>query len=207
MNLHETPVHYFRPSYDTKGRFNSYWHQIDEVISLAPRQVLEVGVGNGFVANYLKERGIDVKTLDIDHRLCPDIIGSVLEIPFANEVFDVVSCCEVLEHLPYSELKNALRELARVSQKFVILSLPDVTTSYRFNIEFPRLKPIKKLVLHPFHRAIRHEFDSEHYWEIGKISYALKKIIKDLQSSGFEIVKTYRVFEFRYNRFFSLRKI
>ena len=207
MNLLAKSVHYFRPSYDTKGRFNSYWHQIDEALSLMPRQVLEVGVGNGFVSKYLKERGIDVKTFDINHRLTPDIIGSVLEMPFPNDAFDVVSCCEVLEHLPYSDFKNALKELARVSQKFVILSLPDVTTAYRFNIELPRLKPIKRLVVHPFHRAIRHEYDSEHYWEIGKISYALKKIIKDLRSSGFEIIKTYRVFEFRYHRFFSLRKI
>jgi ubiquinone/menaquinone biosynthesis C-methylase UbiE len=207
MNLEAKSVHYFRPSYDTKGRFNSYWHQIDEAVALTPRHVLEIGVGNGFVSKYLKERGINVKTLDIDYRLSPDIISSVLEMPFPNDVFDVISCCEVLEHLPYSEFKNALGELARVSQKFVILSLPDVTTSYRFNIELPRLRPIKKLVTHPFHRAIRHVYDSEHYWEIGKISYELKKIIKDLQSSGFEIIKTYQVFEFRHHRFFLLRKI
>ena len=53
----------------------------------------------------------------------------------------------------------------------------------------------------------KHKFDGQHYWEIGKISYTLKKIIKDLRSSGFEIKKTYRVFEFRYHRFFSLIKI
>ena len=207
MKLKAKPIHYFRSSYDTKGRFSSYWHQIDEIVSLTPRQVLEVGVGNGFVSKYLKERGIDVKTLDIDHRLSPDITGSVLEMPFPDEAFSVVTCCEVLEHMPYSEFKKALIELARVSQKFVILSLPDVTTAYRFNIELPRIKPIKMLVGHPFHRATRHEYDSEHYWEIGKISYTLKKIIKDLRSSGFEIIKTYRVFEFRYHRFFSLIKI
>ena len=206
MDLQAKPGHYFCPSYDTKGRFNSYWHQIDEAVSLTPRHMLEVGIGNGFVSNYLKERKINVKTLDIDYRLSPDIIGSVLKMPFPDEAFDVVSCCEVLEHLPYNEFTNALGELARVSQKFVILSLPDVTTAYRINIELPRMKPIKRLVAHPFHRAIRHDFDSDHYWEIGKISYALKNVIKDLRSVGFEIMKTYRVFEFRFNRIFLLRK-
>jgi len=207
MDMLAKPVHYYRHSYDSKGRFSSYWHQIDEAVSLTPSHFLEVGIGNGFVSKYLKANGIDVKTLDIDYRLSPDIIGSVLAIPFPNEAFDVVSCCEVLEHLPYSEFKNALTELARVSQKFVIISLPDVTTSYRFNIELPRLKPIKKLVAHPFHRGSQHPWDSEHYWEIGIISYYLKRIIKDLRSCGFDIIKTYRVFEFRYHRFFSLKKI
>ena len=206
MDLQAKPVHYYRPSYDSKGRFNSYWHQIDEAVSLVPRNVLEVGIGNGFVSKYLKERGVNVKTLDIDYRLSPDIIGSVLDMPFSNEAFNVVSCCEVLEHLPYSEFRNALGELARVSQKFVILSIPDVTTSYRFNIEIPRLGPIKKMVTHPFHRAIRHIYDSEHYWEIGKISYSLRKIIKDIRTSGFDVIKTYRVFENRNHRFFLLVK-
>jgi len=207
MDMLAKPVHYFRHSYDSKGRFISYWHQIDEAVSLTPSHLLEVGIGNGFVSKYLKERGIDVKTLDIDNRLSPDIIGSVLATPFPNEAFDVVLCCEVLEHLPYREFKNALSELARISQKFVIISLPDVTTSYRFNIELPRLKPIKKLVEHPFHRGGRHAWDSEHYWEIGIFSYYLKRIIKDLRSCSFDIIKTYRVFEFRYHRLFLLRKI
>jgi ubiquinone/menaquinone biosynthesis C-methylase UbiE len=207
MNMPVKPAHYFRHTYDSKGRFISYWHQIDEAVSLTSKHFLEVGIGNGFVSKYLKGRGIDVKTLDIDYRLLPDIVGSVLAMPFSNETFDVVSCCEVLEHLPYSEFKNALTELARVSQKFVIISLPDTTTSYRINIELPRLKPIKKLIMHPFHRGGQLPWDSEHHWEIGIVSYYLKRIIRDLRSSGFDIIKTYRVFEFRYHRFFLLRKM
>jgi len=51
-----------------------------------------------------------------------------------------------------------------------------------------------------------HNFDSEHYWEIGKAEYPLSKIINEIQKAGFRVEKTYRVFENPYHRFFILRK-
>lgn len=207
MKPQVTPDHYLEPSYDTKKRFISYWHQIDEIISLKPREVLEIGIGNGFVRKYLEEKNIKIKTLDIDKRLNPDVAGSVLEIPFIDESFEVVTCCEVLEHLPYSEFTKALKEINRISQKHVILSIPDVTTVYRINIEMPKIKPIRRLISHPFSRATNHKFDGYHYWEIGKMGYPLKKVKNDIISLGFNIIKTYRVFESYYHRFFILKKV
>jgi len=198
--------HYLQESYDTKGRFNSYWHQINEVLALKPKKVLEIGIGNGFVTRYLRERRLDVTSLDIVRELKPDVVGSVLSIPFANKSFDLVACYEVLEHLPYIDFTKGLKEIHRVSQKHVILSLPDHTVVYRFNIELPRINPIKKLIPRIFPRPADHEFDGQHYWIIGKRHYPLKKIESDINQAGFEITKTYRPFEFPYHRFFILRK-
>jgi len=119
--------------YDTKERFCSYWHQIQEVLLLKPSEVLEIGIGNGFVSRYLKERGINVTTLDIDKELKPDVVGSVLDIPFHCETFQVVACYEVLEHLPYEDIPKALSEISRVSKQYVILSVPDVNRVYRIS--------------------------------------------------------------------------
>ena len=138
---------------------------------------------------------------------CHLFSGSVLAIPFKNGSFDVVVCCEVLEHLPYSELSKALKEIHRVSLKYVVLSLPDVTTVYRINIELPKIRPIKRLINHPFHRPAQHAFDGEHYWEIGKTSYPLKRVEFDIKQAGLKIIKTFRVFEFYYHRFFLLKKL
>jgi len=198
--------HYFERTYDVKGRFSSYWHQVDEIISLQPEKVLEVGIGNSFVSNYLKERGIDITSIDVFHGLRPNITASVLAIPFCDETFDVIACYEVLEHLPYNDFPNALKELARVSQRHIILSVPDITTVYRFYIELPKIKAIKKLIPHPFHRVTGHKFDDEHHWEIGKKGYNLQRIKLDIINSGLNILKTYRVFEFYYHRFFVLTK-
>lgn len=45
--------HYFE-GYDEKARWISYWHQINEVLKTNARTVLEVGIGNGTVSDYLK---------------------------------------------------------------------------------------------------------------------------------------------------------
>lgn len=203
----EEQYHYFKGSYDSKERFISYWHQINEIISFEPEKILEIGVGNGFTSKYLKDRNLSIITFDVENGLSPDVAGSVLKLPFASESFDVVACYEVLEHLPYSEFPKALKEIHRVSRKHVVLSLPDVTTVYRINIELPRIRPIKRLVNHPFHRPVQHTFDGEHYWEIGKASYPLKRVELDIRQAGLKIIKTYRVFEFYYHRFFALEKL
>jgi len=206
MKLQVDPGHYFNKSYDTKERFISYWHQINEIMELNPKKVLEIGVGDGFVSKYLKERGVNVITLDIDERLKPDAVGSVLDIPFSESSFDVVTCYEVLEHLPYENFKKALSEIFRVSKSYAILSLPDASRVYRLYVHIPKVGIIKKLIPLPRYDRRIHKFDGEHYWEIGKAGYPLNKITKDIESVRFNIVKTYRVFEYPYHRFFVLKK-
>jgi ubiquinone/menaquinone biosynthesis C-methylase UbiE len=201
------PFHYYRIGYDTKNRWNSYWHQINEILLLKPETVLEVGIGNGLVANYLKQSGLDITTLDIDEKLNPDYTGSVLGIPFPDESFEVVACFEVLEHLPYEDVPKALREIRRVSKLYVVLSLPDTGKAYRVYIQIPKIGEFRKLIPLPRLRAPIHKFDGEHYWEIGKAGYPLEKITDHIRNAGFELRKTYRAFEMPYHRFFVLEKV
>ena len=196
--------HYLNEDYDSKGRFISYWHQIHEVKALGPRAVLEIGVSNKFFSKYLRDRGLKIVTLDIEGDLFPDIVGNVLALPFCNQSFDIVTCFELLEHLPYTHFYNSLKELKRVAKSHVLLSLPDVTTVYRILIEMPRIRPIKLMVKHPFPRPFLHSYDGQHYWEIGKKNFSLEKIKKGIRLSGFKIIKTYRIFEYPYHRFFLL---
>ena len=198
--------HYFDKSYDSKERVISYWHQTKEIIELNPKKVLEIGIGNGFVSQYLKNRNINIVTCDIDEKLNPDITGSILDIPFADESFDTIASYEVLEHLPYNNVKKALFEMYRVSQKYVILSLPDCTLAYRFCLSIPKVSMINKLIPLPRLKAPQHVFDGEHYWEIGKSGYPLSKIVDDIRKAGFDIKTTYRLFENPYHRFFILEK-
>jgi len=207
MKLQVEPNHYFNKSYDSKERFISYWTQINEIIKLNPKEVLDIGIGNGFVSNYLKKRGINLTTLDIDKRLNPDIVGSVLKLPFANKSFNVVTCYEVLEHLPYKDFNKALSEISRVSRPYAILSIPDANRVYRLSIQIPKIGYIKKLIPLPRLKRLIHNSDGEHYWEIGKVGYPLNKITSDIQSAGFKIERIYRVFEIPYHRFFILKKI
>lgn len=205
MCLQVDSDHYYK-NYDTKGRFCSYWYQIHEVVSLNPRSILEIGVGNRFFSDYVKKVGFDVSTLDIDKRLKPDFAGSIWNIPFCNRSFDVVACYEVLEHLPYNQFVTALKELNRVSRKYVVLSIPDAGPTYRIYMHFPKVREFKQVLPLPW-KSREHSFDGQHYWEIGKRSYPLKRISSDIEKAGFTIKKTYRTFENPYHRFFVLNKI
>lgn len=176
------------------------------MLALKPGNILEVGIGNGFLSGYLRMRGLEVATLDIDPGLKPDVTGSVLNIPLGDAAFDVVGCFEVLEHLPYGDFPRALAEIRRVSRKSVVLSLPDHSAVYRLDIELPLLGEIRRLVPHPFPRPAPHVFDGTHYWVIGKAQYPLSRIEADIKDVGFKIGRTYRVFEFYGHRFFVLHK-
>lgn len=201
------PGHYLKPDYDTKGRFISYWHQASELLSLGPRKVLEIGVGNGFLSVYLRRRGLEVTTLDVDSSLKPDVTGSVLSLPLPDVSFDAVGCFEVLEHLPYEDFHKALSEIRRVCSGQAVLSVPDHTPVYRLDVELPLFGEIKRLLPHPFPRLEPHVFDGTHYWVIGKEQYPLARIEADIAGAGFKILKTYRVFEFYGHRFFVLQRL
>ena len=206
MKIQVEPSHYFSKIYDSKERFISYWHQINEIMILEPNSILEIGIGNGLVFNYLRQRGFKVTTMDIDKHLNPDKIGSVLLMPLHNESFEVVACFEVLEHLPYENFLTALSEIHRVSSKYAVLSLPDSKGICRLNIQIPKIGEIKRLISLPRLKASLHDFDGEHHWEIGKAYYPVRKIMDKMRSIGFEIKKTYRIFEIPYHRFFTLEK-
>lgn len=196
--------HYFK-GYDTKERWMSYWYQINEVLRTKARKVLEAGVGNKTVSNYLEEMGIEVTTVDIDPRLNPDHVCGVTELTktFEHETFDAVLCAEVLEHLPFKNFRKALRELKEVTKGGVVLSLPYAGPAFCLSLKLPGMATKDLKLKIPLRR--KHKFDGEHYWEIGKKGYSLRKILKILEQN-FEIVRTYFPPEHMYHMFFILRK-
>ncbi|MFO0565809.1 MAG: class I SAM-dependent methyltransferase [Polyangiaceae bacterium] len=200
------PAHYQGLGYDNKERFISYWMQVNEVMRVSPKRVLEIGIGNGFVHRYLRGLGVDVHTLDADPRLEPDTVGLVTELPFSDAEFDVVCCFETLEHLPFESFSRAARELRRVAARWVLISLPDVTPYFRIRFELGfHKKWLDKFFDLPNGRPRSHSFDGEHYWEVGKRGYPLSRIVSELETSGLVVEATPRVEEDAWHRFFRCR--
>lgn len=197
-------VDYFSKGYDDKKRWASYWRQIDEILAFNPKKVLVVGKGNGFVSGYLKLTGIETVTLDIDETLRPDIVASVLKMPFFDNEFDAVLCAEVLEHLPYSEFNKALSEIKRVAKIGAVISLPHFGPAIKFLLKIPFLPELRFILKLPY--PIKHQFKGEHCWEIGKMDYSLRRIRNDIKKSGFAIKNDYIVFENPLHHFFTLKK-
>ena len=95
----------------------------------APR-TLDVGCGLGFVVRHLRNLNVDAHGVEygfwtVDHAVVPGILWADLTIrlPFPSESFDLVSCCGVLSQFPEEFSEGALRELARVSRRFVWVNI------------------------------------------------------------------------------------
>jgi len=205
-NLQPNSNSYYEPSYRTKAMFISCWHQINEVVKTRPNKFLEIGLGNGDVSSYLKNRKINVKTFDIDKGLNPNVVGNVLQLNkyFSENSFDTILCAEVLEHLPFSSFEKSLEEISKVSKTNVIISLPHHALHGFFAFQIPKIKELILTIKIPFPLLYKRKREGTHYWEIGWKHYPLNKI-KKIISKYFEIRKTYVVPENPYHRFFILK--
>jgi ubiquinone/menaquinone biosynthesis C-methylase UbiE len=95
-------------------------------------RALEVGCGEGVIAERLYRRWDEVVALDLpdaglraDWRRYPGprfLHANAHQLPFAADRFEVVVAAEVLEHLPDPLL--GLQEMARVSRRHLVLSVP-----------------------------------------------------------------------------------
>jgi predicted SAM-dependent methyltransferase len=194
--------HYFK-GYDTKERWISYWHQISEVLETGKKNVLEVGKGNGAISDYLKKRGINITTVDIDPNLNPDYTCSVTELTknFPPNSFDVILCAEVLEHLPFQFFEKAVDELYSITKDYVIISLPYCGHNIRFLFEVSVIGGKSFKLKIP--QSYKHN-NPEHYWEIGT-EQTIKEVLT-IMEKRFKITKNYLPMENMYHNFFVLRK-
>lgn len=199
--------HYKFSKYVTKERWLSIWHQIDEVLSLSPRSVLEIGPGPGLFKVLAVHFGIAIETVDIDPELNPDHVASAIDLPFTDNSYDCVCAFQVLEHIPYNQSLKAFVEMVRVAKEHIIISLPDVKILWTYSLYIPKIGQVIFFIPKPRLRRQTKHFDIQHYWEINKQGYTLQKIIDDFTSQNVKLLKTYRVKEFTKHRFFLFKKI
>lgn len=201
----EGKEHYFFENYAYPGRWKSYFFQIREVIASQPRKLLEIGVGDGVFRSYIKNNtAIHYEGLDISAELRPDYVADLLRMPFPDDSFDTVCAFQVLEHLPFEGLDDALRELRRVAKKTVIISLPHFCASFSFAIKIPLVREIRWTIKIPFPK--RHNVRDGHYWEIGKKSFSRRRI-RNILNEFFQVKKEFSPFGNPYHRFYVLEKI
>jgi len=111
---------------------------------------------------YLKERRVNIFTLDIDKRLNPIIFVSILNVPFLGNSFEVVACYEILEHLQYEKIDKALFEIFWGSKSYAILSLSDASRVYPLYVQIPELGIFKRVPSLLRLKNQIHKFDGEH---------------------------------------------
>ena len=202
--------HYNFLSYMDKERWSSVYCQIQEILNFSSNEILEIGVGTGVLGLILKNQLLNYASIDIDPELKPTYVGSVLEMPFNDEQFDVIGCFQVLEHLPYEFFRKALAEIFRVAKKGVVLSLPNAKPAWSVSIPIPKIGYFKRVINRPFWSPEELVFNGEHYWEINAKRYlfdcVLNDILQESNNRGFLLKKEYRVWDKPYHHFFVFAK-
>jgi 2-polyprenyl-3-methyl-5-hydroxy-6-metoxy-1,4-benzoquinol methylase len=106
--------------------------------------VLDVGCAEGFITSFLSKLPVYVIGIDVDEsiEIAKDkvkntsfIYASITHLPFRSQVFEAVTCLEVLEHLQDQTIDKGIKEIDRVlkSSGTLIISVP-----YKEEITFIR---------------------------------------------------------------------
>lgn len=114
--------------------FDRFFETVGRMVrESSPNTVLDAGCGEGETIERLGDllphpvTGVDLNPDSVAfavERLPGDRFDTadLLNLPFGDDSFDLVLCLEVLEHIP--DPRPALAELARVSSRELILSVP-----------------------------------------------------------------------------------
>lgn len=183
---------YFSEEYFKLPQLISQVTQLRDVYRMRPSNIIEVGIGNGLFSNQLRNCGIDIVTIDINDSLSPDICCSIEEIPDNIEKFskaskwDLLVCCEVLEHMPFSQFEKSIDIFKNISDR-LYLTLPNFgkTVGMGGLLKIPRIGYVEASMYLNTHFG---SIPDEHYWEVGSSKATRRKIIIDLLKKRYKNV-------------------
>lgn len=203
-----------------KGNFLSYFLQLKEILELPKSKVssiLEVGPGNGIFESLLSNFPYKLTTVDINPDNSPDIVCDILNSPIRNKMFDMVVCFQMLEHLPYKYFSQIIKILSSIAKNYVFISIPYQSNSFsisirsrlvnrflsRFSGERNFFLPIRLPVKDIDEQKMMQRKDKHnpHYWEAGRKSFPIERIIEDMKSNGLAILKRFHNPDFPYHYF------
>ena len=124
---HAEDKNYFSALLNRLTPLRAWYRAVMIAVFIRPQSVLDVGCGLGHVVHYLRGFGIDAHGIDVSEyairSAIPDVRpyvkqGSILDIPFKNDSFELITSFDALEHIPEDDLPKAIKECTRVSKKF-----------------------------------------------------------------------------------------
>lgn len=178
---------------ETKFHWELYWKQ-QKVMSkyLNPNSSLvEMGVGSGFCANYLRSKGHKIRTIDIDASKKPDVVCNLKNwIP--DFQYDGFLAFEIFEHVPFNDLYPSINNLSKAKVNFLYISVPFNTMNRRnivsFEVKIANWKEKRFEFRYPFFGSTKIRTPA-HHWELGKDGITLEKYLKIFTDNDYKIIE------------------
>jgi SAM-dependent methyltransferase len=178
-----------------------------------PKTVLDAGCAWGFLVEGFRNRGVDAFGIDISEYAIQNVypaireycrVGSITE-PFPSR-YDLITCIEVLEHMPQAEAEKALENLCAHTDEVIFSSTPfDYKEATHFNVHDPEYWA-EQFARHGFYRDLESDLSyitswavrfvrrkttnlqlvrdyERKFWQYKKENFDLRQLSLDLQNS------------------------
>ena len=91
------------------------------ILDMKPQLLLDIGCGKGQFVEWAKDNGINATGLDFASGY--GIQADLLDMPFSDESFEMITAFDVIEHLLPEDLEQGLDEMFRVASRWWVLSI------------------------------------------------------------------------------------
>jgi len=206
---------YLGDDYMRRERLLAYVDQITVTRdwSLPSDTILEIGKGNGYFSDFMKRYlGRPIITLDYDQSLNPDIVANIVSSDFLlPQKFEVATCFEVLEHIPFEKLPRIIENILTYIRKVMIISVPNTNFFIQLRLNYLFLRYAPYCLTLSFTRFFKYEktLGKGHYWEIGmktrKIRITPKIVIEEVFGGRQNVICYFRGREFPGYHYFILK--
>jgi SAM-dependent methyltransferase len=133
-------AYYENPDFWRDEMFATSADRFAETAGLIPadaKTLLDVGCGNGAFLRHVMASGRAFDRIHATDRSqaalarvqAPHTHAEIEALPFGDREFEAVTCLEVIEHLPHGIYEAGIANLARITDKYLIVSVP-----YRQNL-------------------------------------------------------------------------
>lgn len=187
--VHEGTVYSFSSDWldklESEEHWRTYWQQqkIMEGRIHPGEEILEIGPGTGFTANYLRTKGFEVTTVDIDSEKNPDIVANIVTFD-PDRSFDHVLAFEVFEHIPFEQFVQVVGRLSKKCRRYFFVSLPRcIIQIARVECQIVQLGTFDLSLPVP-RRGLREPY---HFWELGYRDIRVQKVAQIFSDVGFQL--------------------
>lgn len=126
--------------YEQSGRYEytGEWREFFRVMAhhiatrFNPKRTLDAGCAKGFLVRALREHPIEAFGIDASEYAISEADQSIKDYVRVGSItepldgpYDLITCIEVIEHLPDSEIENAITRLCEASDRILFSSTPD----------------------------------------------------------------------------------